>query len=409
YNSTTKTFECLNSSIDYSGLQSESSHTIIVNQLSGFSTIAVLLFNVAVYGVTSRLNLRITCIVDDLLILSYTKVVELGFKFAKGDIEGIPFYRDPYKFVFQAVLSEEHASRLLGQQRLYLNAVLDGDEKGFVKNFQRLYLKYCLMFYLKKHIFTKNPFPGMEEPNERNDTFGKIYQELPADVNDDDKIYNYIRIIKGGANKIDKGIINIPGIRRGIFQYFTYSHRTNEGKYFTYLRRTNEDNDMNSGESKETNVKMYWLVIPDIYEFGNDIIYNCNKRFDEKKKDIEKGTTINDIDDENIKNIIDDINDIDDENIKNIIDDIKNIIGDINDIDDENIKNIIDDINKNIIYDIINAFKNDDNTDNKDDKPDIEDPNYGDKSDIRENIIETLANPNHENIEIFNDNFLDKS
>ncbi|CAG8777493.1 5255_t:CDS:1, partial [Dentiscutata heterogama] len=65
----TKRFEC-NSSLDFSELQSESSHTTIVDQISGFGTIAVLLFNVAVYGVTSRLSLRNTCIVDYLLILA---------------------------------------------------------------------------------------------------------------------------------------------------------------------------------------------------------------------------------------------------------------------------------------------------------------------------------------------------
>ncbi|CAG8761759.1 25214_t:CDS:2, partial [Dentiscutata erythropus] len=223
YNSTSKNFEC-NSSLDYSRIQFESNHNTMIDQISGFGTIAVLLFNVAVYGVTSRLNLRNTCIVDDLLILS-------------------------------SVLSEEHVSRLLGQQRLYLNVDLVLDKDGFVKKFQRLYLKFYLRYYLMKHCFTKSKklyryMKKNSEPNEWNEIFGKIYQELSKDfMKDVDlKVFRYIEHIKNdknGAKKIDKDIIDIPSLRggfiakqlikysfiymnileTGIFQYFTYSHQ----------------------------------------------------------------------------------------------------------------------------------------------------------------------------------------
>ncbi|CAG8701597.1 14363_t:CDS:2, partial [Dentiscutata erythropus] len=344
YNKDTKRFEC-NSSLDYSEIQSEFSHTTIVDQISGFGTIAILLFNVAVYGVTSRLSFRNTCIVDDLVDLVYffilstvitrsissffshdkdIKVIEIlkhGFRFEKADNGGISFYRDPYKFVFLAVLSEEHTSRLLGQQRLYLNVDLEDDKSSFIKNFQKSYLKFYLVFYLKKHYFTKSK---------------KLFDQYPnEDV--DKKIYKYIQSIKGGTKKIDKDIINIPGLRRGffakklikyaiiymniletgIFQYFTYSHRTNEEKTedgskdskkskkidvdikdSITIEKKEDSKDhktnKNSDESKK-NLVMYWLVIPDIYEFDNDVFYNCKKK--KESIDIEQGSIIDDIDD----------------------------------------------------------------------------------------------------------------
>ncbi|CAG8668838.1 16799_t:CDS:1, partial [Dentiscutata heterogama] len=66
YNESTKEFECN----DYSQVQAKTSHTTIVDQIAEFGALAGLFFNVAVYGVTSKLDFKATCIVDDFLILT---------------------------------------------------------------------------------------------------------------------------------------------------------------------------------------------------------------------------------------------------------------------------------------------------------------------------------------------------
>ncbi|CAG8569339.1 25526_t:CDS:2 [Dentiscutata erythropus] len=457
YNSTSNTFECLNNSIDYSELQSKSSHTTIVNQLSGFSTIAVLLFNIVVYGVTSRLECffeyDVYCTpkkVDSIyfFILSTVitrsissffshdkdiKVVELmkhGFKFDNGGNEGIPFYRDPYKFVFLTVLSEEHVSRLLGQQRLYLNADLDDDRKSIRRGlFAKKLIKHALVYM---NILETGIFQYFTYSHRANTP------EVPKDV--PNKVTN--EVTNEETNEKPK---EEP---REESKEVTYKVTNEELIEVTDKKKKKRDS-KDSKKNKKKGEGMLWLVIPDIYEFSDYDRYNFNKRF-KTEKDIEKGTTINDIDGENIIaedfiNDIDDENDIKDSKKGTTINDIdgENIIVEdfINDIDDENIiiddiKDIIDDIN-----DIINAFKknaepdiegpdygdksdikdskNGDNTDNKDDKPDIEDPDYGDKSDIkdsknggksdiRKNIKEILVNPKQENIKILK-TFPDKS
>ncbi|CAG8443924.1 26501_t:CDS:2 [Dentiscutata erythropus] len=70
YNNTTHQFECTNVNLDNTVLQDKSSNTTILQQIAEFGAILGLLFNVAVYGVTSKLSFKNTCIVDDLLILT---------------------------------------------------------------------------------------------------------------------------------------------------------------------------------------------------------------------------------------------------------------------------------------------------------------------------------------------------
>ncbi|CAG8726253.1 11147_t:CDS:1, partial [Dentiscutata heterogama] len=49
----------------------EVSHSSIISQLSSITAIAGLIINIAFYGVTSKLHLKTTCILDDLLILTF--------------------------------------------------------------------------------------------------------------------------------------------------------------------------------------------------------------------------------------------------------------------------------------------------------------------------------------------------
>ncbi|CAG8797946.1 26632_t:CDS:1, partial [Dentiscutata erythropus] len=66
YNESAKKFEYK----ENSEIQSKTSHMTIIDQISEFGALAGLFFNVAVYSVTSKLNFKNTCIVDDFLILN---------------------------------------------------------------------------------------------------------------------------------------------------------------------------------------------------------------------------------------------------------------------------------------------------------------------------------------------------
>ncbi|CAG8770468.1 655_t:CDS:1, partial [Dentiscutata erythropus] len=107
------------------------------------------------------------------------------------------------------VLSEEHTSRLLGQQRLYLNVDLEDNKSSFIKNFQKSYLKFYFVFYLKKQCFTKlkklfdHMKCNLKEPDERNDIFGNIYQELQEYPNED----------------VDKNFINTSKLSKVVQKY----------------------------------------------------------------------------------------------------------------------------------------------------------------------------------------------
>ncbi|RIB10501.1 hypothetical protein C2G38_2043429 [Gigaspora rosea] len=64
FNSSTKEFECISSSENNSRSQAT-----IFGQITLFGSVGGLFFNIAVYGVTSKLDIKTTCIVDDLLML----------------------------------------------------------------------------------------------------------------------------------------------------------------------------------------------------------------------------------------------------------------------------------------------------------------------------------------------------
>ncbi|CAG8734663.1 18802_t:CDS:2, partial [Gigaspora rosea] len=181
YNPDNDTFEC-KKGIYYE----ETSHTTIISQISGFGNIAGLIFNIAFYGVTSRLKFRTTCIVDDILILTclltpmfswfFTAKVALIFFQAEVkqygwvvfDLEGLSFLTDiaylvlsntllipyiipqknhksklkileiwktcentnldMYKFVFLHINDYEKVSKFLGHQRLYLEIEKNNEE-----------------------------------------------------------------------------------------------------------------------------------------------------------------------------------------------------------------------------------------------------------------------------------------
>ncbi|CAG8550124.1 7678_t:CDS:2, partial [Dentiscutata heterogama] len=304
YNESTKSYECI-SKLDYSELQTRASHTTILEQASGFGAIATLLFNVAVYGVTSQLSLRNTCILDDLLIFTFslvpifsctvlTRSISSFFSHDKDIIvEEIKNYGfrlreskriiEQYKFVFLDVVTNEHATRLLCQQNLYLKAYSRKNEENktalnFIKNFQKLYLNKIFLrelFFeklylekksdhcLKKLFSRKLKRSDLKEPDNLNDLFLDIFEDCMKSNDDnedcmksnddnedcmksnddnekfeknledciidikDHKIYKRILGKDTIAEKlIEHACVYMNILEAGIFQYLTYSHRS---------------------------------------------------------------------------------------------------------------------------------------------------------------------------------------
>ncbi|CAG8550790.1 9747_t:CDS:1, partial [Dentiscutata heterogama] len=192
-NNSTKEFECQSDS----GSGTGSPQFTILGQISVFGAVAGLFFNVAVYGVTSKLDIRKTCIVDDFLILTCLILPIFSWFFtAKIDFE---FFYDHNYPSYHVILFPS----ILIWMALFSIVI----SCYIVCSFHNIYL--FPLNYFRKNIHKKdnNEKGEKEDKNNEKDEKGKIEDEkdeiYKIDIDNADKDEN-IKKVKKDQTDIDE-------------------------------------------------------------------------------------------------------------------------------------------------------------------------------------------------------------
>ncbi|CAG8691826.1 5028_t:CDS:2, partial [Racocetra persica] len=333
------TFKCHSS--EYSD---KSSHSTFIDQVSGFGTIAGIIFNVSFYGAISKLSLKTTCIIDDILILTVALTPAFSWFFTAkiastfSNLDEVTLIN---KFVFLQLYEESKISKFLDSQRIYIAVDINNeDSMKYVRDIRDFYRQrkfkaikdvyHCIHYTFYSDQENDHLIIDQDKKDKKDEEKTILEEIITKRLNKPfAKKFLSDKILKFEDNS-NFNKVNIPGTRTiakcltdkhcsttkvyvnilemGLFQYFTYSHRSHETeavmcqeKIKKIRAKDDEKNEkkeiiVNISDDKKTitvndfkidikTTKVVWFIIP---EFPLVINQNSWKKVLKECNELEK-------------------------------------------------------------------------------------------------------------------------